>query len=399
MLPTPVRPWAGHGIGGCGLTPPAAPRFERRERKMKLLKSLLPLLMVLTLMAPQAAPALADASYVVQPGDNLFTISLKFGVNMTALITANGITNPNFIYVGQRLVIPGASGAPAAPTTPVAGTTYVVQSGDSLSKIARKFGVSLSALAAANSITNLNLVYVGESLVIPGTGGPAVPAAPAATPTASAPIAGSQYFVQSGDTLYKIAQKFGVDPLALIAANGIINPNLIYVGQKLTIPGASGAPAAATATPVATAAPTSTPTATPTATGNPTAVPTATPIPTLPSGGFTSHGLTGDSFWIENPTAGVNQPVWFDFQVSNPTADSVPYAVLAAHTDAGPNAQSWTNQTFKPYSQLVWRDHIYFSSGGTYQVYLGICYNDKNACLSNSLTWDRLSNSVTVIIH
>jgi LysM repeat protein len=365
---------------------------------MKLLKRLLPLLLVVMVTLPQVSPALADTSYVVQPGDSLFMISLKFGVTMSAIITANGITNPNFVYVGQRLVIPGASGpsAPAStPTTSASSSTYVVQSGDSLSKIARKFNVSLSDLATANGLTNLNLLYVGQRLVIPGV---TVASAPTTVPAATAaPVAsGSTYTIVGGDTIYKIAQKLGVDPLALIAANGILNPNLIYVGQKLIVPGSASAPAA-TATPVPTPAPAAT--AVPTAIPAATAVPTSTPIPTLPSAGFSSHGLTGDSFWIENPTAGTNQSVWFNFTVTNPTDNSVQYSVLAAHTDNGPNAQSWTNQTFKPHTQLVWRDHINFPNTGTFQVYLGICYGDKNACLGNSVSWDRLSNSVTVVIQ
>lgn len=362
---------------------------------MKLIKWLLPLVVAVALVAPQVSPALADTTYVVQAGDTLRVISLKFGVSMTAIISANGITNPNFVYVGQRLTIPGVTGTVAAtPVASASGATYVVQSGDSLGKIARKFNVSVSALAAANSITNLNLVYVGQSLVIPGTTGSV---AATAVPTTVASTSGSQYTVQAGDTIYKIAQKFGVDALALIAANGILNPNLIYVGQSLTIPGTSSA-AAATATPVptATALPATATAVAATATAAATAVPTSTPVP---SSGFSSNGLVGTAFWIENPTAGTNQAVWFDFTVNNPTANSVQYAVLAAHVDGGPNAQSWTNQTFKPYTSLTLRDHIYFSSTGTYQVYLGICYDDKNACLSNSRSWDRLSNSVTVIIQ
>lgn len=357
---------------------------------MKLLKLLLPLLVVVIFTWPQVSPVLADTSYVVQPGDSLLMISLKFGVNMSAIITANGITNPNFVYVGQRLVIPGVSGPSApAPTAsaPAGGSAYIVQSGDSLSKIARKFNVGLSALAAANGITNLNYLYVGQRLVIPGV---TVAPAPATAAPGPAP-SGSTYTVQGGDTIYRIAQRLGVDPLALIAANGILNPNLIYVGQNLIIPGSTSAP-------TATAVPTNVPAAS-TATPVATAVPTATPVPTLPTAGFSSHGITGDAFWIENPTVYAGQAVWFDFTVTNRTNNPVGYSVLAAHTDNGPNAQSWTNQTLKANTQLVWRDHINFSSVGTYQVYLGICYGDKNACLANSVGWDRLSNSVTVVIQ
>ena len=141
----------------------------------------------------------------------------------------------------------------------------------------------------------------------------------------------------------------------------------------------------------------------PTATPVPTAPPPPTappaPPPTAAPAGYYSHGLRGVSFSIENTTAGVNQAVWFNFSVTNPTGSDVNFAVLAAHTDVGPNAQSWTNQKIKAYGGLTWRDHIFFSSTGTYQVYLGICYADKNSCLANSAPWDRLSDNVQVTIQ
>ncbi len=349
---------------------------------MKWLRRLIPLVFVIVLGWPQISPVLADTTYVVQSGDSLLTIARKFGVDYSALIAANRIANPNFIYVGQHLVIPGVAGTTGTAPTPSSSTTYVVQAGDSLSKIARKFNVSLSALIAANGITNSNLVYVGQTLTIPGTASGPTPtqAAPAATPVP--PAAGGTYVVQAGDTIYKIAKKFGVDIAALIAANGRLNPDRIYVGQTLVIPGG---------VPTATAQPTTMPTA--------TATPVATPIATQSSTGYTSRGLTGDSFSIENTTAGINQAVWFNFTVSNPTDNPVDYAVLAAHTDVGPTAQSWTNATLKPHSQLVWRDHINFKTTGSYQVYLAICYGDKNACVANSVSWDRLSKSILVVIQ
>src|SRR5260221_13659994 len=60
--------------------------------------------------------AQGSASYTVQPGDNLYRISLKFGVTMDSIAAANGITNPNLIFVGQVLNIPGGTGAPQQPT-------------------------------------------------------------------------------------------------------------------------------------------------------------------------------------------------------------------------------------------------------------------------------------------
>ncbi len=94
------------------------------------------------------------------------------------------------------------------------GTTYTVKAGDTLYSIARKYNVSVSALASANNITNWSLLNVGQVLKIPTT----------------------TYTVKAGDTLYSIATRYGVTVTALMQANGITNPNLLLVGQVLKIP-------------------------------------------------------------------------------------------------------------------------------------------------------------------
>lgn len=157
--------------------------------------------------------------------------------------------------------------------TIVAGqSSYIVQPGDTLSAIARRFGVSVQAIAAANNIVNPNLIFAGTTLVIPDGSEPSVdagsPPAPVPNPTA-APVpaaGGSSYVVRPGDTLYRVAALHGVTVQALIQANGISNPNLIYAGQELAIPG-SAAPAASPPAPVVSA---------------PTAPPAPAPVPTTP---------------------------------------------------------------------------------------------------------------------
>lgn len=124
-----------------------------------------------------------QTTYVVQPGDNLFRISLRFGTTVNAIAQANGIANPNIIFVGQVLVIPGAQAPPPTdppptdppptdppPTDPppIEGTTYVVQRGDYLGRIAARFNTTIQALVAANNIANVNLIFAGQVLVIPG---------------------------------------------------------------------------------------------------------------------------------------------------------------------------------------------------------------------------------------
>ena len=196
------------------------------------MRRILTLGIVLALTLALAAPAFAQGTtvHVVQRGENLFRIALRYGVTVDALAAANGLSNTSRIYVGQRLTIP--TGGSPAPTPPSSGV-HIVRPGENLFRIALRYGITSQALAAANGIANPNRVYVGQRLVIPGSG--------TTPPTPS----GQTYTVQRGDTLSSIARRFGVSTWALAQANGIRNPSFIYVGQVLRIPsGGSPAPPA-----------------------------------------------------------------------------------------------------------------------------------------------------------
>lgn len=108
--------------------------------------------------------------YVVQRGDTLTGIARWFGVSVQALASANGIWNPSYIYVGQRLCIPGGwqPQPPQPPQPPPAwcGQWYVVQRGDTLSGIARRCGTTVNSLAQLNGIWNPSRIYVGQCLRI-----------------------------------------------------------------------------------------------------------------------------------------------------------------------------------------------------------------------------------------
>lgn len=148
-------------------------------------------------------------TYVVQNGDTLSGIAARFGTTYQVLAQINGISNPNLIYAGEILRVPKGSAGQI---------TYTVRAGDTLSGIAQNYGVSVSALASLNGISNPNLIYAGQKLIIP-TGG-AVPV---------------YYVIQKGDTLSGIAAKFGTTTKALQQMNGISNPNVIYAGQRIRI--------------------------------------------------------------------------------------------------------------------------------------------------------------------
>jgi LysM repeat protein len=150
------------------------------------------------------AQSYGGCKYVVNRGDTLNRIAIRFGVSLYALADANGITNINLIFAGQVLTIPVAScgypGAPAAPNAtavPPAGVSgdaqvYTIQYGDSLGTIAQRFGVSVYAIVRANNITAYGAIFVGQQLLIPrGYGGyyptqPVNPLVPTATPAGPA---------------------------------------------------------------------------------------------------------------------------------------------------------------------------------------------------------------------
>ncbi|MBN1813158.1 MAG: LysM peptidoglycan-binding domain-containing protein [Anaerolineae bacterium] len=117
----------------------------------------------------------AQRTHVVQPGENLYRIALRYGTTIPVLAAANGISEPTQIRVGQTLVIPGGASGPAAPSSPptTAGQTHIVQLGETLSAIARRYGVSVWVLARANSLANPGLIVPGQVLVIPGSSSPA----------------------------------------------------------------------------------------------------------------------------------------------------------------------------------------------------------------------------------
>jgi LysM repeat protein len=173
-----------------------------------------------------ATPAYAaDVVHVVQPGENLYRIALRYGVTVNAIAQANGLTNTRRIYVGQRLVIP-TSGSPSSPPAS-SGGVHVVQRGENLYRIALRYGTTVQALATANGIVNTGRIYTGQRLVIPGHSG---------TPPSTPPASGQTYVVRRGDTLSAIALRYGVSVWSIAQLNVISNPSLIYVGQVLRIP-------------------------------------------------------------------------------------------------------------------------------------------------------------------
>lgn len=152
----------------------------------------------------------ATGTYTVQSGDTLSGIADKFGTTYQIIAAINGIGDPNQIWPGQVLKVTGTASQES---------TYYVQAGDTLSSIATKFSTTVSNLVSINHISNPNVIYVGQKIYVGE-----------ATQGQS-----NAYTVQSGDTLSGIAAKFGTTWQDLAQKNGLANPNVIYVGQTLTI--------------------------------------------------------------------------------------------------------------------------------------------------------------------
>ncbi|WP_438439841.1 LysM peptidoglycan-binding domain-containing protein [Limosilactobacillus fermentum] len=157
-------------------------------------------------------------NYTVKSGDTLSAIASRYGMTVNALVTLNGIKNANLIYPGQALrVADSGQGSTVSQkaTTTTTTSTYIVRYGDTLSGIASRYGMSVSALASLNGISNPNWIYPGQVLKLSGGS------------------SARSYTVRSGDTLSGIASRLGTSWTALKAKNGLANANLIYPGQTL----------------------------------------------------------------------------------------------------------------------------------------------------------------------
>jgi len=154
-------------------------------------------------------------TYYVQPGDSLYNIAARFGTSISTLQQSNGLSSTT-IYPGQALNITSQGSS-----TTSSGTRYTVKAGDSLYLIAQRYGITVNSLKSANNLSSDYLI-VGKVLTIPS-----------GNTASSASL--STHKVTSGESLYLIAQKYGVTVEALKQANKL-SSNSITVGQILTIP-------------------------------------------------------------------------------------------------------------------------------------------------------------------
>lgn len=150
----------------------------------------------------------------IRYGDTLSELAIEYNTTVERLVELNNIANPNLIYAGDTLIVPTSD--PSSNITQI----YVVQYGDTLSKIAQEYGTTVATLASINNIQNVNLIYVGQIIKIPSS---------------SYDMSHRLYVVKRGDTLWEISRRFGVSIARIVMLNRIANPNLIYPGNVLRI--------------------------------------------------------------------------------------------------------------------------------------------------------------------
>jgi len=161
--------------------------------------------------------------YVVQPGDTLSEIADRFGTTVQAIAAENRLEDLNHIVTGTELAIP----VPAASTLPVSTSAYEVQPGDTLWDLAAALGVSVSALAELNGLSNDSRLIIGSVLEVP-----------VASTTVETPP-DREHTVQAGETISRIAEAYGSSVAAIKGANGLDDADLIRAGQVLMVPAAS----------------------------------------------------------------------------------------------------------------------------------------------------------------
>uniref|UniRef100_UPI002CBE4B49 LysM peptidoglycan-binding domain-containing protein n=1 Tax=Aggregatilinea sp. TaxID=2806333 RepID=UPI002CBE4B49 len=208
-----------------------------RNRRASLVAALIVVVLLLASVSRTAAqsgdpvnqPSGGVTIHIVQRGENLFRIAMQYGTTVDAISAANGITDPRLIAVGQRLLIPNAQ-----VNATGAQVVHVVQPGDTIDTLTRVYHTTAAELAAANSLTNPQQMYIGQVLNVSQ-----------GTATADASVSGVPYRVAPGDNLFRIALDHHITLNTLLEANDLTLPATLFPGQRLWIPTTSATEAVA----------------------------------------------------------------------------------------------------------------------------------------------------------
>lgn len=151
----------------------------------------------------------------IKKGDTLSSLARKYNTTVSKLVELNHIANPNLIYAGNTLIVP------TTENTSSNKEIYIVRSGDTLSEIAQQFQTTVQIIAKENNIQNVNLIYPGQKLIVRSN--------------CKYDCGHRLYTVQRGDTLWSIAKRYHTTIANIVRLNRIKNPNLIFPGQMFRI--------------------------------------------------------------------------------------------------------------------------------------------------------------------
>ena len=184
------------------------------------------LIAALAVSALMPLQALAG-SVTVRSGDTLSEIAARYGVSIRTLVRLNDLRDSDYLYEGQRLRIPGSS-------VTAGQATHTVVRGDNLSGIASRYRVRERDLITLNQLRQADHIEVGQRLRLPSNAVLPKPARPRQVPIKAEPNA-TRHTVARGQTLTQIARAYDVSVRDLVDLNSISNPNKVEVGTKLLL--------------------------------------------------------------------------------------------------------------------------------------------------------------------
>ena len=178
--------------------------------------------------------------YTVKAGDNLWNISRKYGVSVEAIISVNNLKEKDLLSLGQKLEIPAIGGGISKSNQKQEPTivTYTVVKGDTLWSISRRYDVNMSTIISANNLKEISRLSIGQKLKLPITNMDIAKAEGYDQEAAAEEII---YYVKKGESLWSISREYNVKLESIIAANNIKDASRISAGQQLRIPNVPGA--------------------------------------------------------------------------------------------------------------------------------------------------------------
>ncbi len=217
----------------------------------RLIKPLVQGTLALMFAGSAAITSIRDAAayevHIVQPGETLSEIAKQYGTTVANLRRLNSLQDANFVWYGQRLMVDAGGTVIVEPQSAEGYQLYRVRTGDSLSKLARRHGLSVRQIAQINGISPLRWLYSGQVLRLPVSQAP-VRATQTSAPVSqvgASPLASAgnvnledvqRYTVRPGDTLTRLARQHGISLSRLMSINGLSSARWLYEGQVLLVP-------------------------------------------------------------------------------------------------------------------------------------------------------------------